>query len=303
MLKSNESLSEFYREKFGSIPESHLQNTAKFNVFKIEDTLRSENKPPAYRRRDFYKIMLFQGDNIFHFADESISVSGNTLLFFNPQIPYTSEPLTNDTKGFFCVFNEDFLNMYLRLNMRELPLFNLTSYPVFSLSQNFYDEVKSIFEKIYKEMYGDFSYKYELMTNYVSELIYMALKLQPSTQKFKHPDASARLTSIFLELLERQFPIESTSQRFEFRLPKTIAEKLSVHVNYLNRAIKKATGKTTTEHIAERVIGEAKALLNHTDWNISEISFALGFENQAQFNNFFKKYTALNPTSYRNKKV
>ncbi|RYG04572.1 MAG: helix-turn-helix domain-containing protein, partial [Chitinophagaceae bacterium] len=44
---------------------------------------------------------------------------------------------------------------------------------------------------------------------------------------------------------------------------------------------------------------EAKALLRHTDWNISEISYALGFADQAQFNNFFKKQTNLNPSSFR----
>jgi hypothetical protein len=41
---------------------------------------------------------------------------------------------------------------------------------------------------------------------------------------------------------------------------------LSLHVNYLNRAVKNTTGKSTTTHISERIISEAK--LQHTDWNI-----------------------------------
>ena len=37
---------------------------------------------------------------------------------------------------------------------------------------------------------------------------------------------------------------------------------------YLNRAVKEVTGKLTTTHVTERIIGEAKALLQHTNWNI-----------------------------------
>lgn len=156
-----------------------------------------------------------------------------------------------------------------------------------------------IFEKIIKELDADYIYKYELIRNYVSELIYLGMKLQPANDSFVHPDAASRVTSVFTELLERQFPIESAAQRFELRSPKVFAERLSIHVNYLNRAIKKTTGRTTTDHIFERLTAEAKALLKHTDWNIAEISYVLGFEDQAHFHNFFKKQTTMSPSSFR----
>ncbi|MES1160150.1 MAG: helix-turn-helix transcriptional regulator, partial [Bacteroidota bacterium] len=73
----------------------------------------------------------------------------------------------------------------------------------------------------------------------------------------------------------------------------------SVHVNHLNRAVKQVTGKTTTEHIADRMLSEAKALLKFTDWNISMISYCLGFEEPAHFSHFFRKQTSLTPTAFR----
>ena len=76
-------------------------------------------------------------------------------------------------------------------------------------------------------------------------------------------------------------------------------QNLSVHVNYLNSSVKEVTGKPTTTHIAERIISEAKALLQHTDWNIAEIAYALGFEYPTYFNNFFKKKTGHIPKSVR----
>lgn len=299
MAKATESLEEFYKYKFNDHSENFKKDIGQFNVFRIEDRLRSGTTSPTYIRRDFFKIMLFQGTNVFHYGDKSIAVTGNTLLFFNPQVPYTYDPLSADTEGYFCVFKDEFFKENLRLNLSDLPLFAAGVQPVFSLNDHENEEVQATFEKIVKEMNSTYFYKYELIKNYVSELIYMAMKLQPSELQFQYTDASARITSVFTELLERQFPIESMSQRFELRSPTVFAERLSIHVNYLNRAIKKTTGRTTTDHIFERITSEAKALLKHTDWNISEISYALGFEDQAHFNNFFKKQTGAIPSSFR----
>jgi AraC family transcriptional regulator, transcriptional activator of pobA len=41
----------------------------------------------------------------------------------------------------------------------------------------------------------------------------------------------------------------------------------------------------------DRMIHEAKALLQHTNWSVAEIAYALGFEYLTYLNNFFKKKT------------
>ncbi|MCX2483719.1 helix-turn-helix domain-containing protein [Pedobacter sp. MR2016-24] len=299
MAKVTESLEEFYKHKFEELSDNLSKAAGQFNVFRIEDLVRTGTSSPTYIRRDFYKIMLFQGNNVFHYSDKSIPVSGNTLLFFNPQVPYTYEPVIKGTKGYFCVFRDEFFQQNLRLNLGELPVFAAGSQPVFQLTEDENQVAQAIFGKIEKELNGDDNYKYELIRTYVSELIYTTMKLKPSENVFQHPDAGSRITAVFTELLERQFPIASTAQRFELRSPKVFAERLAVHVNYLNRSIKKTTGRTTTDHIFERLTSEAKALLKHTNWNIAEISYVLGFEDQAHFNNFFKKQTRLSPSAFR----
>lgn len=67
--------------------------------------------------------MLFQGNNIFHYGNKSIPINGNTLLFFNPQVPYTYDPLASDTSAYFCVFNDEFFKESPRLKLFELSLF------------------------------------------------------------------------------------------------------------------------------------------------------------------------------------
>jgi AraC-like DNA-binding protein len=88
-------------------------------------------------------------------------------------------------------------------------------------------------------------------------------------------------------------------QQVKFRSPTEFASQLAVHVNHLNRALKEVTGKTTSQLIAERIVQEARALLKHTDWNISEIAWCLGFEELPHFINFFKKNAQITPKSFR----
>ncbi len=111
--------------------------------------------------------------------------------------------------------------------------------------------------------------------------------------------ASTRITLLFMQLLERQFPIGDTGQRMQLRTASEFAAQLDIHVNYLNKVLKDTTGKTTTENITERILQEAMLLLKNTDWNVSEIALTLGFNEIANFNNLFRREIKLSPTKYR----
>jgi AraC family transcriptional activator of pobA len=296
MPPKSESLEEFYQHKLNYLP-SNLQNEiGHFNVFRLEDCIST---PVHYSRKDFYKVTLIRGSNRYHYADKSIELDGPTLIFFNPQVPYTWEPLSGDTSGFFCIFTRSFFTEKILGGLSELPMYQVGGKPAYNLNETQDQQVSIIFQKMLDEIKSEYAYKYDLLRNYVTELTHLALKSRPSESLFQHPDAKSRITAVFTELLERQFPIESQAQRFTMRSAKDYADQLAVHVNHLNRAIKETTGKTTTDLIAERLLGEAKILLKHTNWNVSEIGYCLGFEEPSHFNNFFKKQTQFTPTSFR----
>jgi AraC family transcriptional activator of pobA len=297
-MAGTETLEEFYRHKFDKAPEGLQKDPGHFNVFDLLETSRPGRATP-YLRRDFYKIMLIRGRNIFHYADKSLEVSGSTLMFFNPQVPYKFERCTENTTGYFCIFKEAFFSDHIRGHLKDLPVFAPSAKAAYILNPEQDQLIDGIFEKIRKEITTDYPFKYDLIRSYLIEMIHQALKMQPSETLYQHADANARITAVFNDLLERQFPIDSTSQKFRMRSAGDFAEELHVHVNHLNRAIRLTTGKTTTTLIFERLVSEAKALLSHTDWNIAEISYCLGFEEPTHFNHFFKKQTTLAPSAYR----
>ncbi len=298
-MEGTETLEDFYQNKFNLKYDGVNSDLGHFNVFRMEECYLPGRPPIQYSRRDFYKITLMRGRHLYHYGDKTLEVNGSTLIFFNPQVPYTFERLTEDEGGYFCIFKDAFFAEHIRGSLKDLPMYSTQGKPAYVLNQQQDEAFELIFKKMLEELESEYVFKYDLIRNYILEMIHGALKLQPSETLYKHADANARITSVFTELLERQFPIESRSQQFSLRSAKDFADKLNVHTNHLNRAIKIATGKTTTSHIAERLTIEAIALLKHTNWNISEISYSLGFEEPSHFNNFFKKHTSLTPGAYR----
>jgi len=298
------TIDDFYRESNTLIPEGINKEIGHFNVFRI-DELRQRIKRKLvpempYNRRAYYKISLIRGRNKAEYADKVIDIEQNALLFATPKIPYHYVPQDDDQHGAFCIFTADFLLPNKSgVVLDELPIFQPGSVPVFQLSDAEADEIAPIFNKMLKELSSDYVYKYDLLRNYVLELIHTGQKLQPALALHPTHSASARVSSLFIELLERQFPIESIHQRIQLRTAKDYAERLAVHVNHLNKVLKETSGKTTTDIIASRVAQEAKILLKQTNWNVSEIAYSLGFEETAHFSNFFKKQTAASPAAFR----
>lgn len=268
-----------------------------FNAFIIES---DSNATRTYSRKDFYKICITTGKSAIHYADKSYEMDGTILFFGNPHIPYSWETLSSRYVGYTCLFSEDFLKPSDRLeSLQQSPFFKLGGTPILEINAEQRKFLNTIFQKMIADQQSDYAYKDEMMRNYIQLIIHEALKLQPSVHFDQHKNAATRLTSVFLELLERQFPVESPEMPLKLKTAQDYAQQLHVHVNYLNRAVKEVTGKPTSTHISERIISEAKALLLHTDWSIADIAYALGFDYPTYFNNYFKRMTGTNPKSLR----
>lgn len=306
----SKSLEDFYQEAAGFtgkdisalLPPGINKEIGHFNIFDIADTLRKVRRKQAmpYDRRAYYKISLIRGKNRAEYADKVMDVKENALLFATPKVPYHWIPQDENQSGAFCVFTDAFLEKNKSgVVLDKLPIFKSGGYPVFEITDEQADEIAVIFRKMKKEIASDYEYKYDLLRTYVLELIHYGQKLQPASTLRSEHNAAERITSLFVELLERQFPIESPGQRLHLKSANEYADRLAVHVNHLNKVLKEHTGKTTTDIISGRIAKEAKILLRQTDWTISEIAFCLGFEEVAHFSNFFKKQTDLSPSGFR----
>jgi AraC family transcriptional regulator, transcriptional activator of pobA len=287
-------------QRDGNQKSLKFANDLKLKGFKVYETSSKDKEGHIYSRKDFYKIALTNGKFLFHYADKSFKTEQTFLFFANPHIPYSCEVISPNHNGYTCLFSEQFLKPLERSeSLLQSPLFKIGGTPIFEVSGKQKTVIQTIFHKMITEQDSSYMFKDELIRSYISLIIHEALKMQPSGDNTHLKNAAVRISSVFLELLERQFPIENVHRPLELKTANDYAKELSVHVNYLNSAVKQTTGKTTTTHISDRIITEAKALLQHTDWSIADIAYALGFEYPTYFNNFFKKKTGYIPKSLR----
>jgi len=307
----NASIIDFYKEICGDgglqldyfLESKSSNDLGHFNVFDIAKFYFSGNKKTemTYNRRLYYKISLIRGKNLVEYADKTVLIDKQGILFATPKIPYRYTPQAREQSGYFCVFTKDFLSKSKTgLLLDELPIYQPNSNFVFQLNDAQYAEIEVIFKKMDVELSSDYVFKYDLLRNYVLELIHAGQKLKPVDTTVGTTNASSRISSLFIELLERQFPVESDVQAIQLKTPIDYAKVLGIHINHLNKVLKETTGRSTTEIIHGRIAEEAKILLRHTQWNVSEIAFALGFDEVAHFSNFFKKHTTVSPLKYRN---
>ncbi len=297
-INKTENIEEFYKRKFEWIPENIRKEIGHFNLFKVEPPADGKAKPVPYQKRDYYKIMITEGESKVLYADQVVDEKGYSLTFSNPQIPYKWDCLEGIKHGIYCVFNQEFFSQFGNIN--KYSVFQPASSHIFQLNEEQAKTIFKIYERMFEEITSDYIHKYDVLRTLVFELIHFAMKTEPSAKYNKQNfDANKRISMLFTELLERQFPIDESHSKIELRTASDFADQLAVHTNHLNRAIKTVTGKTTTQVITNRIIQESKILLKQSDWNISEIAFALGFTEVTHFNNFFKKHTRVSPTKFK----
>ncbi|WP_295937190.1 AraC family transcriptional regulator [uncultured Alistipes sp.] len=81
--------------------------------------------------------------------------------------------------------------------------------------------------------------------------------------------------------------------------PEQIASQLGLGYSWFRRMFKEYTGVSPAQYQLQQKLLRAKELLTSSSSNISEIAYALRFENPGQFSTFFKKKEGITPSEFR----
>ncbi|SEB06767.1 helix-turn-helix domain-containing protein [Pedobacter hartonius] len=270
--------------------------------FRVADISEAKCTLESYNRRDFYKISLVTGGSpcsLRYGSLPEIIVDRPVLVCINPIVPYTwTVPETiKPAEGYFCVFNDEFLRASAQLSGVADRLFSIQESPVYfpdSLTEKFLTE---LYVRMRADADRDYVNKDDLFRSYLSLIFHKAIQMRSvETTADSH---TPRVAAEFIRLLNRQFPLDLPLQTIALKKPADYANRIAVHINHLNMEVQKATGKSTTTHINERLFAEAKSLLSYTDYTVAEIAFGLGYEYQSYFNRFFRKHASITPSEYR----
>lgn len=203
-----------------------------------------------------------------------------------------------EMEGWALYFHPDLIRPYpLFEAIRRYGFFSYDMHESLHLSPDEQDLIVSIFQRITAEYQSNIDeYTNNVLVSNIELLLQYIQRYygrQFITRKVKNLD----VLSSFDALLRGYF--ESDKVLNGLSTVAYLAQEMHLSPSYLSDLLKRETGKTTQEHIHYELIERAKHHLLHSQANITEISFQLGFEYPQYFNRLFKKKTGFTPTQYR----
>ncbi|WP_026714179.1 AraC family transcriptional regulator [Flavobacterium daejeonense] len=289
-------------KKDSVINEYHLNkehyDKPRFRVHNLNDYLRKHygntTKPHIH---SFYQIIWFKKGSGIHYVDfKGYDVFENAIfLIAKNQVHYFDE--TIDYEGFLIHFNESFLvqndsevDFFLKYN-----LFNSPYQQPSCCVNNGVELLDEYIIQIEKELNNKIEFgKEELLRTYLKAILIQIQrrKIEVDEKDNNHIINEKRIQLIkFVNLIDENYNKGFTVAEY--------AQLMNISTRTLSELISKNLNKTPSQMVYERIILEAKRLLLHSDLNINQIGYRLGFDDPSYFVKFFKKHSEISPSEFR----
>lgn len=251
---------------------------------------------------DFFVICLKKmtsGSIKYGYGKTKYDNSNGTMYFLSPRQILELHDVEQKVEGFLMYFHEDFLIGHpLHHEIKKYSFFEYEINEALHLSPSEEKIIRELFHKIDIE-YGNNQDEFskEIMLSHIQSLLKYASRFY-KRQFMNRAVMSGHTVNKFNEVLTGYLK-KDIMQRQGLPTVACIASKLHLSPRYLSDLLKQETGKTAIDLIHLSLISEAKNMLKESNKSISEIGYALGFENPPYFSKLFKKEVGISPNEFR----
>jgi AraC family transcriptional activator of pobA len=274
--------------------DDYLKHPFSFQLHRLEDVVPAwEGKVPAYRQSQFLIAFIQKGTGEKTIGHFSFPIGKNTLFVVPPGVPHASQYRSLDCRGFTLSFDMAFfVQHYFPKNLvASKRIFKKSARPFVTLTSDQAEEMTTQFESLLREYLEQWPDKDEMIAIKVLELLVRCDRCFTLAESLHYSCGYHEVIESFHELLQKHYSSERSVQFY--------ANALHLHPNYLNSLIKRYSGMTAKQTIADHLFLEAKGLLASPSLTIKEISFTLGFTTPGSFSFFFKRLGNVSPSAFR----
>lgn len=286
------SLAQLHRFNGLPMPENPL-----FSVYRCpKKTSLGENPFTS----DFYIIGLKKlASGVIMYGRTKYDHENGCMLFAKPRQIIEFKNLEYHEDSFIIFIHEDYLNgHFLHQEIGKYAFFDYEANEALHLSPREEQIMWELFFKIDAEYQTNHDeYSRNIMLSHVDSMLKYSQRFY-KRQFIGRTELSGKTVSKFNDALAAYFQ----NERLQVNgLPNvtTLAARLNLSPRYLSDLLKQETGKTAIELIHIYLINEAKNRLMNDDQRVSEIAYALGFEDLSYFSRLFKKETGKTPNQYK----
>lgn len=296
-------------EVYSNIKEYFLNSTTEANDYANQFYIRSikedsvknvepDKKYIAPHKRDFFEIaVLIRNTKSIQIGDQTLPIMESSLAIVSPfqTIHYSDKRPGDNDEGYIIYFKA---SLFHHLNQsyevqNEFPFFKIHTLPLYHLSADDFREILDIIQEIYRESRSAKIHSLEVIQSMLLVFLY---KVKRITQ-----DNEGIVTVNRFDAIMAKFEYEILSNSNTFLSVNEYASRLNISPIYLSECVKKATGKSAQKIIIDYKILHAQTLLHQMENSISDVADALGFNEVANFNQFFKRNTGITASQFRKK--
>ena len=246
-------------------------------------------------RANFYMIVfVYRGSYAIKINGVDYVDYQSSVYFIKPgdivQMQFNTE-----CTGMFIGFEDSFFSQRYHENiLRYFDFFQLDSASQQIVSESVRTKVVLLVDMMLGEYSTDRVYRMKVLRSYLNILLCELQSVDEEDQHFSIEYNKAGYNDrilAFMDLVEVHFK--------EAKTPSFYAEKLCVTPNYLNKLCKQERGITAGQLVRQRIVVEAKRLLQFSTFNVNEIAQELCFDSTSYFVTFFKKQEGITPDHYR----
>lgn len=253
-------------------------------------------KPPF--RKDFYFIALVSNAGKTKITYDNINVTklNSFLVFQSPGLLY-SFYRDKSAHGYLIYFKKECLSFFKPDFEKEFPFFNILHSNFFKINEIKFREFAPHFEEVFTAYENTNDNQHKVASVKLLALLYQLKEFTNATKQWEEGFSTPQqiLLQKFIQLVNNFYIEKRTIEEYAYLL--------NVTPNHLSQSIKSVSDKNALSYIKERLLWEAKSLIQFTDFDIAEIAYQLNFSDPANFGKFFKKHTNQTPLEFRKTSV
>jgi AraC family transcriptional regulator, transcriptional activator of pobA len=279
-----------------SIPSDMRTSNPNFFCFKLKanEGSMANYKPPF--KKDFYFLALVTnaGETKITYDNTNVTELNSFLVFQSPNLLY-SFYRDNRANGYLIYFKKNCFSFFKPDFEKEFPFFNILQTNFFKLNQTKFKEFAPHFKEVLTAYESIHDKQHTIATIKLLSLLYQLKEFTTASIQWNEGFTSPQ------QILFQKFIQLVNSFYLEKRTIDEYAELLFVTSNHLSQSVKAVTNKNALSYINDRIMTEAKSIIQFTNLDIAEIAYQLNFSDPANFGKFFKKHSDLTPLEYRKK--
>ena len=250
----------------------------------------------------YYTISLKRGVGKMFSGQQEYDFDEGVLYFMAPNQVLRIDPNRDETlerSGWLLLIHPDFLwSTALAKKIKQYDFFDYAVHEALFLSEKEEVVINGIIHNIQQEYHNNIDkFSQDIIISQIETLLNYADRFY-HRQFITRKKANHQVLDRMEQWLNDYFNNDDLISK---GLPSVhdLATQLNVSQNYLSGLLKVLTGKSTQQHIHEKLIEKAKEKLSTTTLSISEIAYELGFEHSQSFSKLFKAKTNISPLEFR----